>query len=233
MLNRRRTPGMRGPVVALAVTAAVLALAACESDSGAGPRADKSAGPSVVAPGRPGEPAKTLSAEDARKALPDDSPNDADLAYARMMIEHHRQALTMTALAPDRGESKKVKALAERISASQKPEIGAMEGWLKSHGGDAAKDGKGDGGHEGHEGHEGHDAGSMPGMATEAQLKKLRESRGKEFDELFLTLMITHHEGAITMATQVLADGNNVRVEEMAGDVIAGQTTEIDRMRDM
>ncbi|WP_190127056.1 DUF305 domain-containing protein [Streptomyces inusitatus] len=229
MANPRWKPRARTLAVVPAVLAAVLTLGACESDSDAPPKA-ADVGPSVVAPGKPGEPARTLSAEDARKALPDDSPNDADLSYAHMMIEHHRQALTMTALVPDRGQSRQVKALAERIAASQKPEIGGMEGWLKSHGGHTAKSGKGHGDH-GH--HGGHDAGAMPGMASEAQLKQLREAKGRAFDELFLKLMIIHHEGAITMATQVLADGKNVRVEEMASDVIASQATEIDRMRDM
>jgi uncharacterized protein (DUF305 family) len=73
----------------------------------------------------------------------------------------------------------------------------------------------------------------MPGMATEAQLKQLRAARGKAFDALFLKLMITHHDGAISMATEVKAQGNNIQVEEMADDVIAQQTSEISRMREM
>jgi uncharacterized protein (DUF305 family) len=94
-----------------------------------------------------------------------------------------------------------------------------MKGWQQAHGGEK----KGQGHH--------HEA--MPGMATEAQLKKLRAAKGKAFDELFLKLMITHHDGAITMATDVLAQGNNVQIGEMADDVIAQQTTEINKMRDM
>ncbi|MER5771288.1 DUF305 domain-containing protein [Streptomyces sp. NPDC001985] len=230
MPNRRRTPATRGPAAVAAVAVAVLALGACESGSGgAEPGAGKGPEASVVVPGKPGEPARTLSAEDARKELPDDSPNEADLAYAHRMIEHHRQALTMTGLVPGRVHSPRVEALAERISAGQEPEIAAMEGWLESEGGSRAGDGGGQGGHGDHGG--GHDAGSMPGMATGAQLAQLRAAEGKAFDELFLKLMITHHEGAISMAAEVLADGNNVRVEEMAGDVIASQTTEIGRMR--
>jgi uncharacterized protein (DUF305 family) len=136
-----------------------------------------------------------------------------------MMIEHHTQALEMTELAPDRAESSQVKALADRISAAQGPEIATMKAWLKEHGKAAKSDG--------------HDHASMPGMATEAQLKKLSAAKGKAFDELFLTLMITHHAGAITMATDVKAQGNNIRIEEMADDVVAQQTSEINRMRDM
>lgn len=73
----------------------------------------------------------------------------------------------------------------------------------------------------------------MPGMATATQLAQLRAAKGTAFDELFLKLMITHHQGALTMATEVLSDGNNVLIEEMANDVIAQQTSEINRMRSM
>ncbi|MFC4607690.1 DUF305 domain-containing protein [Streptomyces maoxianensis] len=218
MLNRRRAACVRRSVVAAAVTAAVLALGACESDSGTPAKAKGDAGPSVVAPGKPGEPARTLSAEEAAKAAPDDSPNAADFSYAHMMITHHSQALQMTALAPDRAGSTQVKRLAERIAASQKPEIGAMQGWLKTNG-----ETKGKGGHD-------HEHAVMPGMATTAQLAQLRGAKGKAFDELFLKLMTTHHQGAITMATDALSKGNNILIEEMASDVIAQQTSEINRM---
>lgn len=221
MLNRRRTARARRSVALAAVTAAVLALGACESDSGAPAKAKGGAGPSVVAPGKPGEPAKTLSAEEAAKAAPDDSPNSADFSYAQMMITHHGQALEMAALAPTRAGSTQVKRLAERIAAAQKPEMGAMQGWLKNNGG-----AKGMGGHD-------HGGAAMPGMATAAQLAQLRAAKGKAFDELFLKLMITHHQGALTMATEVLSEGNNVLIEEMANDVIAQQTSEINRMRSM
>ncbi|MGW1933967.1 DUF305 domain-containing protein [Streptomyces sp. NPDC001919] len=207
-------------VVAVALSAvAVLGLTACESGSDKGaPEAGKSAG-TVVAPGRPGEPARRISPEEAARLLPDESPNGADFTYAQMMIVHHRQALTMTALAPERADSPQVKKVAERIAAAQKPEIGAMEGWLKNNGGPREQ--------------AGHDHHTMPGMATEAQLRQLGAARGKAFDELFLKLMITHHEGAVTMAAEVLSEGNNVLVEEMANDVIAQQTAEIGRMRDL
>jgi uncharacterized protein (DUF305 family) len=219
VLNRSRAVCVRRSVALAAVTAAVLALGACESDSGTPAKAKGDAGPSVVAPGKPGEPARTLSAEEAAKATPDDSPNAADFSYAQMMIAHHGQALLMTTLAPDRAGSTQVKRLAERVAASQKPEIGAMQGWLKTNGG-----AKGKGGHD-------HGQAAMPGMATTAQLAQLRAAKGKAFDELFLKLMTTHHQGAITMATDALSKGNNILIEEMASDVIAQQTSEINRMR--
>ncbi|MEU0026905.1 DUF305 domain-containing protein [Streptomyces sp. NPDC006335] len=210
----RRAPYATAALAALAA----LALGGCDSDADA--KSASATGPSVLAPGKPGEANRTLSAEDAQEQrTDDDTPNAADVSYARMMITHHAQALELTELAPKRAESAKLKALAERISAAQGPEIDAMRAWLKDHG----QSEKG----------EGHTHVAMPGMATEAQLKKLRAVKGKAFDELFLTLMITHHEGAITMATDVKGQGNNIRIEEMADDVVAQQTSEINRMRNM
>ncbi|GAA2430118.1 DUF305 domain-containing protein [Streptomyces glaucus] len=211
----RRTSRARFAAASLAVLA-VLGLGAC--DSGPDPDTAGRSGPSVLVPGRPGEANRTLSADDAeRRRADDDSPNSADVAYARMMIAHHSQALEMTELAPEHAGSTGVKRLAERIAAAQGPEIKAMRSWLKTYG---EKESGG-----------GHTHAAMPGMATEAQLKKLRAARGKAFDQLFLTLMITHHEGAVAMATDVKAQGNNVRIEEMADDVVAQQTSEITRMR--
>lgn len=218
MLKHRRTTRLCAAALTTAFAAAVLALGGCDDGSGddeAKAGADK--GPSVVAPGKPGEPARTLSAEEAVEAAGDDTPNSADFRYARMMTEHHRQALVLTALVPGRASSTSVERLAKRISAAQKPEIGAMEGWLKKNGGDDRE--------------EAHDHSKMPGMATDKQIEQLRAAKGKAFDRLFLELMITHHQGAVTMATEALADGNNVLVEEMANDVVAQQTVEIDRMR--
>ncbi|TVP38735.1 DUF305 domain-containing protein [Streptomyces griseus subsp. griseus] len=218
MLIHRRSAASRSTALAAAAVAAVLALGACDADSGDGASGKaKDAGPGVVAPGRPGEPARTLSAEEAAEEAGGDTANSADFRYARMMIQHHAQALVMTGLVPDRASSDAVKRLADRISAGQKPEIGAMKGWLEKNGGAKREPG--------------HDHAGMPGMATEAQLKKLRAAEGKAFDRLFLELMTTHHQGAITMATEALTEGNDVFVEEMATDVVAQQTVEIDRMR--
>ncbi|AVH98718.1 DUF305 domain-containing protein [Streptomyces sp. WAC00288] len=214
MLIRRQ----RAVVVTL-TAAAVLALGACDAEPEKNAPRAASTGGTVIAPGKPGEPARRVTPEEAARLLPDESPNGADFRYVQMMIVHHRQALTMTELAPGRAESDGVRKVAERISAAQKPEIGAMEGWLKNNGGPRDQ-----GGHAHH---------TMPGMATEAQLAELRKARGKAFDALFLKLMITHHQGAVTMAAELLGAGNNGLVEEMANDVIAQQTSEIGRMRSL
>lgn len=219
-MHHRRVP--RLSVLTAGLTAlAALGLVGCDSGDD-GPKSSAASGPSVIAPGEPGEENRTLSAEEAsRQRAEDDSPNSADVSYARMMIEHHAQALEMTGLVPDRADSPKIVKLSERISAAQQPEITAMKGWLKSHDKPERDDGHG------------HDHATMPGMATEAQLKQLRAADGKAFDQLFLTLMITHHQGAITMSAEVKGQGNNIWIEEMADDVVAQQTSEISRMRDL
>ncbi|WDV49848.1 DUF305 domain-containing protein [Streptomyces coeruleorubidus] len=216
MLFRRasRTSVVMTGLVALAA----LTAGGCDSSPDRKPAAAD--GPAVIAPGEPGEANRTLSAEEAAgRHSENDSPNSADVSYARMMIEHHAQALVMTELAPERAESAKVKRVAARIAAAQKPEIDAMKSWLKSYGKPLKA--------------ERHEHAAMPGMATETQLNELRAAHGKAFDQLFLTLMTTHHQGAITMAADVKGQGNNIRIEEMADEVIAQQTSEITRMRDM
>lgn len=240
--SRERPARTRAAIGATALALALVALpalAACDSES-AEKRADE--GPGVVAPGKPGEEAETLSPEKARKkAGGDTKPNAADFRYATMMIAHHQQAVVMTDLADKRAGDDSVRKLASRIGASQGPEIKAMRGWLKQNrsakaapGGDGDKDGGG--GHGGHGGgHGGHGSGhenhaGMPGMATKAKLDQLRAANGTAFDHLFLTLMTTHHEGAVTMAVQLMKGGNDVRVEEMATDVMSQQRAEIKRM---
>lgn len=213
-------PDCRRTYALATLVTAVLVLGGCDSGPDADAGGEASPGPSVIAPGKPGESAATLSSEDAaERRADDDTPNSADFAYTQMMIEHHGQALTMTGLAPKRASSAGVKRLAARIGAAQRPEIGAMKRWLKSHGGPREQ--------------HGHDHATMPGMASEAQLRQLRAAKGEAFDQLFLKLMITHHSGAVTMAADALSEGNNIQVEEMANDVIAQQSSEIGRMRKM
>jgi uncharacterized protein (DUF305 family) len=125
-----------------------------------------------------------------------------------------------SALAADRASADAVKRLAQRIVAAQRPEIGAMEKWTARYPAPPAASG-------------GHDHAAMPGMATEAQLAELAAAKGADFDRLFLRLMTAHHEGAVKMAGEVLAGGNNAAVEEMANEVVATQTAEIHRMRAM
>jgi uncharacterized protein (DUF305 family) len=175
--------------------------------------------PPVLVPGRPGEPNRVVPPEEAGGLRPDAPPSEADLHYARQMITHHQQALEMSALAAQRSTREDVRGLAARITDSQGPEITVLTTWLRRHGQQPGGT------------HHGVDPAGMPGMATPDQLATLRAAGGTDFDRLFLRLMTAHHEGAVTMATQVLSTGTDVYVEEMARDVIATQTDEIARMR--
>jgi uncharacterized protein (DUF305 family) len=195
-----------------------------EDEKAAAPKA------TVIAPGRPGEPNRTVTAGPT-SAKP---PTAAEVTFVQMMIPHHQQALEMSVLAPEQASDAKVKALAERIDVSQGAEISAMQSWLRRH----AVDGQGAGGHGGHGGHGAPSAApshaGMPGMATPEEMARLQAAQGEEFDRLYLNLMIKHHEGALTMAREVLSKtGTDVTVQQLAKDVLTTQQAEIVRMRDL
>jgi uncharacterized protein (DUF305 family) len=203
---------------ALVVVALAVAVSGCSSGTTPqAPRADSSA--PVIAPGRPGEQAKTLSPEEAATAVPSATANAADVTYVQNMIVHHRQAVDMALLAPNRAASAKLKNLADRIQDVQGPEIQYMSTWLREQE-QAVPD------HHGR-----HDG--MPGMATPEQLEALKAAQGKEFDRMFLQLMIEHHLGAIEMSKQVLTGGAHIKIEELASDVSVEQAAEIRRMQEM
>ena len=144
--------------------------------------------------------------------------NDADVAFAQHMIVHHRQAVEMADLAAERAGSASVKTLAADIKAAQAPEIATMTTWLGTWGA-AAPDGHG----AGHE--------TMPGMMSEADMTKLAGAQGDAFDERFLTMMIAHHEGAITMAQTEVSDGSSPEAKTLAGKITAAQQAEIAAMK--
>jgi uncharacterized protein (DUF305 family) len=210
-------------VAVASVVAAGMLLGGCSGgeEREAGPKA------TVLVPGRPGEANKT----EVRGPEPVKPPTAEEVRFVQMMIPHHRQALEMSAPAPAQASDQQVKSLADRISAAQKVEIASMEAWLKTNARAASAAPSG-----GHGGHGGASAtatshANMPGMATPEQMRRLKAARGAEFDRLFLTLMITHHQGALTMAKDVLDKGTDVVVQELARDVQAGQGAEINRMR--
>jgi uncharacterized protein (DUF305 family) len=184
-------------------------------------------GAPVIVPGRPGEQARTATpgqtVDTGAGAF-----NEADVRFMQMMVPHHQQALEMTALVKDRARNTKLRSFAERIDAAQGPEISAMQSWLRAKG--KATTGAG----QGHAGHMGRGAAvRMPGMATPEQMAKLQASSGQGFDRLFLQLMIAHHQGALTMAGEVLRTGIDVIAQRTALDVNATQSAEIRIMRDM
>jgi len=172
---------------------------------------------SVIVPGRPGQPNQTVPATKGTVR----PPGPADIRFVEMMVPHHAQALEMAALAPEQATSDKVKALADRIDAAQRVEISQMRSWLRRHA------------RTPQHGHGSAAAPSMrmPGMATPQQMDQLEDATGEGFDRLFLTLMITHHQGALTMANEELVKGTDTLVQEMAQEVVVTQTAEINRMR--
>lgn len=149
-------------------------------------------------------------------------PSAGDSAFMTGMIAHHAQAIVMAHLAPSRVANGQVRILADRIIVSQRDEIFAMETWLRDHRlpvSDSA--------------HQHHSAGAlMPGMLSPAQMEELEQTRGAEFDRLFVTLMMQHHQGAITMVDQLLQSpgAHDSFVYRFAADVHADQSAEIERM---
>ena len=159
----------------------------------------------------------------------------ADVRFMSAMIGHHSQALLMAGWAPTHGASPPVERLAERIINGQQDEILTMQNWLRDRQQPvpeprAAGMQMGTG-----HGHGGHDM-LMPGMLTEAQMRQLEGSKGREFDRQFLTFMIQHHEGAVTMVKELLGTTGAAQDEmtfKLATDVNVDQTTEIARMKQM
>jgi uncharacterized protein (DUF305 family) len=189
--------------------------------------------PAVVRPGAPGQPSRSVSpSELGRMAAP--LHTDADVRFMQMMIEHHAQAVEMTALVPERTLREDVLLLARRIEASQADEIAWMERWLETRGASAPVAGS----HHGDHGHHGHLAGhgDMPGMLSKGELDRLAAARGPEFDGLFLEFMIYHHQGAILMVEELFASeggGQDGETYGFATHVESDQRIEIDRMRRM
>lgn len=160
-----------------------------------------------------------------------DSPgvNPGDVAFMQGMIGHHAQALVMTALVPQRTTRPEVRLIAERIDASQHEEIARMQRWLRARGQTAPDPSE-------HAGHDMPGHAMMPGMLTADELARLSAARGPEFDRMFLQYMIRHHQGALTMVSQLFATQGAAQDSEMyqfASDVDADQRMEIERMRQL
>jgi uncharacterized protein (DUF305 family) len=178
----------------------------------------------VVQPGAPGQPSKTLDrgTRAARMAV-----SAADVAFMQGMIMHHAQAVEMTALIDSRTENKALRDFGRRISLSQTDEIKFMRQWLESRGQPLTMK---------------MDMPEnmsmavqnvmpmMPGMLSPAQMSALRAAHGKDFDRLFLTGMIQHHGGALTMVKELFDSpgaGQNAELFDFATDVDNTQRAEI------
>jgi uncharacterized protein (DUF305 family) len=148
------------------------------------------------------------------------------------MIHHHAQAVEMVELLKTRTQSADMKKLAQRIELSQRDEIKMMRHWLEARGQDAPDPSA----HMMHGGMAGMDMPLMPGMLTADQMKQLAAASGPAFDRLFLTGMIRHHGGALTMVKELFATPGAAQESDIfafASDVDADQRMEIDRMSRM
>lgn len=204
--------GSRARGTVLTIAAAALLAAGCGSDEEAG----------TVSTTEASETTTTV-------AIPADADfNETDVAFAQGMIPHHSQAVEMAELATTNGASPEVAALAAEIQGAQQPEIDLMTQWLNDWDQpvpDTSMDM--DGMHE--------MAGGMmmSGMVSSADMGRLRDAQGAEFDRLFLEFMVMHHEGAIQMAQQELDEGKNPEALQLAQTIIDTQQAEIDRMNEL
>lgn len=144
--------------------------------------------------------------------------NDADAKFATMMIPHHQQAIEMSdmLLAKD-GADPKVAQLAKDVKEAQGPEIEQLKKWSDEWNVEADHG----------SGHAGHGDGMMSGD----DMKALEDADGPSASKLYLEQMIEHHEGAVAMAKTEIEEGQHAEAVDMAREIVASQTKEIETMR--
>jgi uncharacterized protein (DUF305 family) len=189
--------------------------------------------PVVVQPGAPGKPSRRLPPSTTAKLPP---RSQAEAEFMQGMIMHHAQAVEMTALISSHTQNKDLRLLGARISSSQSDEIKFMRRWLAARGEPAtmAMPGMKDMNMSGHDMR--NQPPLMPGMLTPEQMEALRKAKDTEFDHLFLTGMIQHHNGALIMVKDLFdtaGAGQDAELFGFATDVDSGQRAEIRIMQDM
>jgi uncharacterized protein (DUF305 family) len=189
--------------------------------------------PVIVQPGAPGQPTRTLPPT-TRATLPPASAKDVE--FMQGMIMHHAQAVEMTALIESHTTNKDLRTLGARISRSQTDEIEFMKRWLTTRDQPTSMSMPNMAGLD----MPGMDMSShnmlMPGMLTAKQMDALRKANGAEFDHLFLTGMIQHHNGALIMVKDLFdtaGSGQDAELFNFATDVDTGQRAEIKIMQTM
>jgi uncharacterized protein (DUF305 family) len=194
---------------------------------------------------------ETVATVAAAAPTPETSPvvvdaafNAGDVTFAQGMIPHHQQAVEMAAMAldPARKAGPSVTDLATRIKGAQGPEIALMTSWLTTWNqpmmagmkpGETMPPGATMPPMAGMEGMgtEGMGTEAMAGMMSAADITALSKASGPEFDKMWLTMMVKHHDGAITMSKTVQTDGQSADVKTLAGKIITAQMAEIDEMK--
>ncbi|HEU4643238.1 MAG TPA: DUF305 domain-containing protein [Gemmatimonadaceae bacterium] len=211
----------------LAALVAALALAPCKSAAQGATHSTPAPQPTASEQGEQAAIARAR-ADSVRRPY-----TDADVAFMSGMIHHHAQAIVMAQWAPTHGASPSVQTLAARIINAQRDEIATMQQWLRDRNKpvpEASPTGMKMkmGGME-------HEM-LMPGMLTAEQMKQLDGARGADFDRLFLSFMIQHHRGAVSMVKDLFETYGAAQDElvfKLANDVNVDQTTEIARMQKM
>lgn len=150
--------------------------------------------------------------------------NANDVMFAQMMIPHHEQAVVMADLALAKSTDPEIVQLATEIKGAQGPEIELMSTWLSTWGAPRIS---------GAEAMASHGSHGMAGMLTDEQLASLEAAQGAEFNELFAQFMIEHHEGAVSMAQDVVAGGQDQAVTALANEIINVQQREIAQLQAM
>jgi len=213
----------RGLMMVMTLTALALPVCAQQTDRTA---------PVIVQPGAPGQPTRTLPAT-TRATLPPLSP--ADVQFMQGMIMHHAQAVEMTALIESHTTNKDLRLLGARISHSQSDEINFMKRWLAARGEPLSQPMPDMPGMDKSMDMSQHQM-LMPGMLTAKQMDALKKAKGEEFDRLFLTGMIQHHNGALIMVKDLFdtaGAGQDAELFNFATDVDSGQRAEIRIMQTM
>ena len=178
-----------------------------------------SAEPLIIQPGLPGSASKEINSEEAINIANTGFTKD-DTVFMNHMIVHHEQALTLSRLAPNRTNTQEILDLAGRIDVSQEDEISFMQGWLEERNIEVHA-------------HMSMHHMKMMGMASDQDIAKLSNSKGMEFDELFLRLMIAHHEGALDMVKELKRQPGSAYdplMFEFVSDLSNDQGVEIERM---
>jgi uncharacterized protein (DUF305 family) len=227
--SKRKLPPAREAVALLGALLTMTAHAVLSSPVRAQQADPAPAPPVVVQPGAPGKPSKALPPS-TRGTLPQRS--QADVEFMQGMIMHHAQAVEMTALIPSHTENKDLGSLGARISSSQSDEIKFMKRWLAARGESLSMAMPGMPEMD----KSGQPMALMPGMLTPEQMEALRKAKGAEFDRLFLTGMIQHHEGALTMVKDLFntaGAGQEADIFNFATDADNTQRAEIRIMQSM
>jgi len=192
----------------------------------------------IVQPGAPGQPSRVIPSGTGAKLLP---TSKKDVQFMQGMIMHHAQAVEMVDLMDSRTDTKELRLLGARISHSQAEEMKFMERWLTARGEKTEMRMDVMEGMSGMHHMPGMDMSTehqmlMPGMLTPEQMAALRKAKGKEFDRLFLSGMIQHHGGALTMVKELFDSpgaGQDAELFNFVTDVDSGQRAEIRIMQAM